>query len=148
MMSTLAELIRNQRHDVCDDRRLSINDLKRLAKNVEPGSTFFDHSSCCEWTAYVNHNRPRDKYIMFYFQGSKVSLHRLLYENFVGDLGWNDYIKHSCGRRDYCANVNHLCKYQYTNKKYVAPKIKKHKVADDPTLTPEPPPISLTINFS
>ena len=108
----LSELAKNQRRDVSTSKKLQYTDLKRIAKNL--GTSIFDEN-CSIWKGYITNakNISKGVYINFYFRGKKYALHRLLYNNFVGDLNDDEYIKFSCVNKGKCCNVNHLVKYKY-----------------------------------
>ena len=40
-------------------------------------------------------------------------MHRLLYENYIGNINEDDYIKFTCINKGKCCNVNHLKKFSY-----------------------------------
>jgi len=102
------ELIKKQRLTCKNNRKVSLYDIKRISKNIN--SSIFDASNCCLWKGYITNknNINKSKYINFYFRHSKVALHRLLYENYVGNLENNQYIKYSCTNKGFCCNVNHM----------------------------------------
>lgn len=112
----LKELVTNQLKTVPPNRRLIYKDLARITKYIE--TSIFDENVCCIWDGYVTNakNAKKGTYINFFFRNKKVALHRLLYENFVGQLGDDYYLKFSCENdenRGKCCNVNHMLKYKY-----------------------------------
>ena len=112
----LKELITNQLKTVPPNRRLIYKDLARITKYID--SSIFDEDTCCIWDGYVTNakNAKKGTYINFFFRNKKVALHRLLYENFVGILGDDYYLKFSCENdenKGKCCNVNHMLKYKY-----------------------------------
>lgn len=112
----LKELVTNQLKTVPPNRRLIHKDLARITKYVD--SSIFDEEKCCIWDGYVTNakNAKKGTYINFFFRNKKVALHRLLYENFVGPLGDDYYLKFSCDdeeNKGKCCNVNHMLKYKY-----------------------------------
>lgn len=116
----LDELITKQLKNVNQERKLYNKDLRRIVKYID--SSIFDDNKCCKWNGYVTNeaNAKRGTYVNFFFRNKKVALHRLLYENFVGILGEENYLKFSCD--DYencgkCCNINHMIKYKYNNQK-------------------------------
>jgi hypothetical protein len=116
----LDELISKQLKTVNLERKLYNKDLRRIVKYID--MTIFDENKCCMWNGYVTNeaNAKRGTYVNFFFRNKKVALHRLLYENFVGVLGEENYLKFSCD--DYencgkCCNINHMIKYKYNNQK-------------------------------
>lgn len=112
----LTELTSNQLRNIRADRRMVYRDLCRVAKYIS--SSIFDEDNCCIWDGYVTNakNTKKGTYINFFFRNKKVALHRLLYENFVGALGDDYYLKFSCDgqeNRGRCCNVHHMMKYKY-----------------------------------
>ncbi len=111
----LKEMVTNQLKTVPPNRRLIYKDLARITKYIN-SSIFGDE--CCIWDGYITNakNAKKGTYINFFFRNKKVALHRLEYENFVGPLGDDYYIKFSCENeenRGKCCNVNHMLKYKY-----------------------------------
>lgn len=127
----LDELISKQLKNVNLERKLYNKDLRRIVKYIN--MSIFDENKCCMWNGYVTNeaNAKRGTYVNFFFRNKKVALHRLLYENFVGVLGDENYLKFSCD--DYencgkCCNINHMIKYKYNNQKdYLKPGEEKEK---------------------
>jgi hypothetical protein len=113
----LDELITKQIKNVPIERKLHNKDLRRIVKYIN--SSIFDEEKCCMWNGYVTNetNSKRGTYVNFFFRNKKVALHRLLYENFVGPLGEENYIKFSCDDNNNndgkCCNINHMLKYKY-----------------------------------
>jgi len=105
----LTELIEKQRKDVCQDKKLLLSDMKRIVNNIN--MSIFS-KECCFWNGYVANkdNKQRPKYITFYFHHKKVSLHRLLYCNYVDNLESGQYLKYICSNKGICCNVNHFNK--------------------------------------
>ena len=114
----LRELVSNQLKHVPSGRRLVYSDLSRISKHIT--ISVFDEDNCCVWGGYVTNakNSHKGVYVNFFFRNKKVALHRLLYENFVGPLGDDYYLKFTCdnqGNRGKCCNVNHMVKHKYNN---------------------------------
>jgi hypothetical protein len=114
----LKELVSHQLKNVPPNRRLIYKDLARITKYIE--TSVFDENECCIWDGYVTNakNAKKGTYINFFFRNKKVALHRLLYENFVGPLGDDYYLKFSCDKDDNkgkCCNINHMTKYKYNS---------------------------------
>lgn len=112
----LKELITNQLKTVPLNRKLIYKDLARITKYIE--SSIFDEDKCCIWDGYVTNakNSKKGTYINFFFRNKKVALHRLLYENFVGPLGDDYYLKFICENEENkgkCCNIHHMLKYKY-----------------------------------
>lgn len=114
----LKELTDNQLKNVNHDRKLHFKDFRRIIKYIN--SSIFDDTKCCMWDGYVTNdtNSKRGTYVNFFFKNKKVALHRLLYENFVGQLGDDYYLKFSCDEEKNCGkccNIYHMIKYKYNN---------------------------------
>jgi hypothetical protein len=105
----LVELIKNQRKDIINDKKLLYHDLKRISKYL---TTSIFGEECSVWNGYVTviKNDEKNSYINFYYCGKKYSLHRLLYLNYVGELSDSEYIKFKCPNKGRCCNVNHFYK--------------------------------------
>lgn len=110
------ELIQKQRQNIPNDKKLQLNDLKRICKYIN--SSIFDKNSCCIWSGYITNknNSTKGTYINFYFRMKKVALHRLLYSNFVDDLNVDEYLKFNCDNKGMCCNIHHLKKFKYQKK--------------------------------
>ena len=102
------ELIKNQRKNCKESKKLTLHDIKRISKNLR--TSIFDSSGCSLWEGYVTNKNKATKssYINFYFRHRKVALHRLLYENYVAELEENQYIKYNCPCKGICCNLNHM----------------------------------------
>lgn len=102
------ELIQKQRKDCKDSKKLNLSELKRISRNLQ--ESIFNEDSCTIWTGYITNNNSDTKpsYINFYFRNKKIALHRLLYENYVGDLDKKHYLKYTCKNKGICCNVNHI----------------------------------------
>lgn len=114
----LDELIIKQLKNVKIEKKLHYKDLRRIVKYIN--SSILDEDKCCYWKGYVTNesNSKRGTYVNFFFRNKKVALHRLLYENFIGQLTDDNYLKFSCedtGTNGKCCNVNHMIKYKYNN---------------------------------
>ena len=102
------ELIKKQRKSCKENKKLTLQDIRRIAKNLK--SSIFDSSCCSMWDGYITNKNKESKssYINFYFRHRKVALHRLLYENYVSDIEENQYIKYNCSNKGICCNINHM----------------------------------------
>lgn len=111
----LKELISSQLKDIPVDRKLRYKDMLRISKYIN--SSMFDDNVCCIWNGYVTNikNCKKGTYVNFYFKNKKVALHRLLYENFVGELDNSEYLKFNCDHKGSCCNVRHMVKYKYNS---------------------------------
>lgn len=124
----LKELIRNQRSNVDEDKKLYLQDIQRICKNVS--SSPFHKTDCCLWEGYITNLNKVNKgtYINFYFRHKKVALHRLMYANYVGEISNNDYLKYTCKNKGLCCNIHHLEKFKYNKANVEKTVIKKKKV--------------------
>ncbi len=104
----LIELIQKQRKNIIE-KKLLYNDLKRISKYLTK-SIF--NNECSLWNGYITTIKNDDKssYINFYYNGKKFALHRLLYQNFIGELNDSEYIKFNCCNKGKCCNINHFYK--------------------------------------
>jgi hypothetical protein len=130
----LRVLVAKQLKNIPSSKKLQFTDLKRISKKLS--RSIFDQNLCCLWTGYVTNinNISKGIYINFYFNGKKVALHRLLYLNFIGELGDDEYIKFTCKHKGKCCNIFHLIKYKYNRAENIEPietekSIKKHKIS-------------------
>jgi len=98
----LNELVKNQ-IILKENKKLSLSDMKRIIKYTD--KSLFG-SECCLWSGYITENKI--KYINFYFNKKKLALHRLLYQNYKGNLEDNQYLIYKCNNKGICCNVNHF----------------------------------------
>jgi len=110
----LNELVEKQLKNVYYANKLTYRDLNRLTKYIDH-SIFTD--KCCIWNGYISETGVDNKnyYINFFFKDKKVSLHRLLYTNFVGVINANEYIRVVCKNKGKCCCINHFVKFTITN---------------------------------
>jgi len=110
------ELIQKQRKCIPNDKKLQLNDLKRICKYID--TCIFNKNKCCIWSGYITNknNVTKGTYINFYFKKKKVALHRLLYCNFIDDLNADEYLKFNCDNKGMCCNIHHLKKFKYQKK--------------------------------
>jgi hypothetical protein len=66
----------------------------------------------------------------FYFNGKKVALHRLLYNNFLGDLDDSEYLKYNCENKGKCCNLNHFKRVIPENSFHETPNEPKDNIID------------------
>lgn len=148
----IRELVAKQLVNVPPHRRLLYKDLCRISRYIH--TSIASEEDCCIWNGYVtNTKNSRGSYINFFFRNKKVALHRLLYENFVGELNDNYYIKFSCECKDSngtCCNINHMIKYKYNTQcenvdveKKVTKKSKKNKIYDEESFVKD----KITLSF-
>lgn len=127
-------LIQRQRKDINIDRKLQLNDLKRICKYID--TDIFLTDNCCNWSGYVTNknNDTKGTYINFYFKKKKIALHRLLYYNFVNDLDTDEYIKFTCSNKGMCCNIHHMKKHKYIKKNKDVDLIKKNNKKNNITI--------------
>ena len=125
--SLFEELIKKQRKNCKESKKLTLQDIRRITKNLR--TSIFDVSCCSLWEGYITNKNKESKtsYINFYFRHRKVALHRLLYENYVSDIEENQYIKYNCSNKGVCCNINHM----YTIEKEEPKNDKKEKTSKD-----------------
>jgi hypothetical protein len=105
----LSKLIKNQKNDISLDKKLTFTDLIRISNNL-PSDIFSDN--CCIWLGYVTNlkSKKNNCYISFFYKNKKVSLHRLLFSNYIGNINNNEYIKYTCNNKGTCCTLNHMKK--------------------------------------
>lgn len=111
-----------QRMNIPENKKLKDSDFKRILKKID--SPLFG-DNCCLWKGYITDNKS--KYINFYFNKTKIALHRLLYLNFIGNLHDNVYLGYKCNNNGICCNINHLVIKKNNKKKK---KIKKKNTVE------------------
>lgn len=105
----LIELIQNQKKNVINGKKLLYSDLRRISKYL---SKSIFGNECSLWNGYITTIKNDDKssYINFYFNGKKYALHRLLYQNYIGELDDSEYIKFNCLNKGKCCTIGHFYK--------------------------------------
>ncbi len=116
----LENLIKNQKETIDIKCKLVLSDLKRLTNNLSQ-DIFQETCSLWDGPVLVANNK---EYISFFINGKKVSLNRILYKNYVGELDDNEYLKFSCSNKGRCCAIKHFYK--------VNKKIKKDKIKEEP----------------
>ena len=97
-------LIQKQRKNIRKSgnyNKMSFRDLKRLDTYIE--GDIFNSDDCIRYNGEVKKNTA-----IFSFKGKKVSLHRLLFHNFVDHIIRSNVIKFKCPNRGLCTNLNHI----------------------------------------
>jgi len=109
-------LIDKQLKDIDPNDRLSLNDIHRLTKYLRDNIFGED---CVEWGGYCERKTKRNRScgIIFYFNGDKRALHRLLFTNYISPIPENTHIYFTCKNGPYCANVTHMFMKEYNNRK-------------------------------
>jgi hypothetical protein len=99
------ELIQNQRKNIITDKKLSLSDLKRISLYL---SNSIFTNNCSLWEGYVTEIKNTNAFVNFFFNGKKQALHRILFNNFVGDVNENEYLKFTCKNKGKCCNITHI----------------------------------------
>lgn len=97
-------LIRKQRKKIIKNGnygRLSFDDIKRIDKYLN--SNIFNSDECCIYRGELKKN-----YATISYKGKKVSVHRLLYHNYINNLVKTDYIVFNCPHKGICCNLEHF----------------------------------------
>jgi hypothetical protein len=130
----LIELIKKQKKIIPVDKKLLLNDIKRISKYLT--SSIFGNE-CSLWTGYITviKNDEKNSYVNFYYCGKKYALHRLLYQNFIGDLLDSEYIKFKCPNKGKCCNINHF--YKINRDDNSCPEPKNDKTTTNTELNPD-----------
>ena len=102
----LGNLIKNQRENIELKSKLLLSDLKRLTNNLTK-DIFCEECSLWEGPILVANNK---EYISFFINGKKISLNRILYKNYIGNLDDNEYLKYSCENKGRCCSLKHIYK--------------------------------------
>tara|TARA_B100001013_G_scaffold257800_1_gene161237 strand:- start:802 stop:1215 length:414 start_codon:yes stop_codon:yes gene_type:complete len=97
-------LIRKQRKEIIKKGnygKLSFDDIKRIDKYLN--SNIFCSDECCIYRGELKKN-----YATISYKGKKVSVHRLLYHNYINNLIKTDYIVFNCPNKGICCNLEHF----------------------------------------
>jgi hypothetical protein len=120
----LEELISHQLKDIPVDR-MGYGDLLRLSKRLQ--SSIFN-SDCVPFKVHQRSKKSkRLSYPVFFFNGERVALNRLLYKNFIGELISGEYLHCGCGHYN-CLCLSHLEKHQSAHRRTDRPPTKKKKM--------------------
>jgi hypothetical protein len=104
--SILENLIKKQKEHVELKSKLLLSDLNRVTNNLSK-DIFSDECSLWDGPILIANNK---EYISFFINGKKVSLNRILYKNYVGELYDKDYLKYSCINKGRCCSLQHIYK--------------------------------------
>jgi hypothetical protein len=118
------ELIKNQRKNLSNDRKLGLSDLKRISSYLNK-SIFIEE--CSLWDGYITEIKNSTSFVNFFYNGKKQALHRLLYYNFVDDVSDNEYLKFSCENKGKCCCIKHILKLKKNEKKTIEKPNKSEK---------------------
>ena len=116
-------LIKKQKNNipnVGNYSKLTFDDIKRLDKYIK--GNIFNSYACCIYKGEL-----KKAYATISFKGKKVSVHRLLYHNYIDNITKDDYVYFSCYNKGACCNLNHF-KILKNKKK---PNINKNDEIDD-----------------
>lgn len=97
-------LLKRQRKDIRtigNYGRLKFDDIKRVEKVIR--KNIFDNDNCCLFIGCY-----KNGYSLISFRGINVSLQKLLYHNYIGDIDRWRWIKYKCDNIRTCCNLNHL----------------------------------------
>jgi len=100
-------LIKNQLSNVDIKYRLNLSDLRRIADNLL--DDIFSNE-CSIWAGPVITNSNNKSYISFFYNTKKISIHRILYKNYINNLSDNEYLKYTCKNQEICCCINHFYK--------------------------------------
>lgn len=121
------EMLSKQNKEIDFYKKLRYFDIVKIILHID--CTIFDNEHCCKWLGKtINSDKKRGTYIPYYFNKKKLPLHRLIYENFVRKLNFDENIKFACHNSNFCCNINHM------NVVKVNKKIKENKkmlIVDD-----------------
>ena len=101
-------LIRKQRKNIKmigNYGKLSFDDIKRIDKYIEEDIFNNENKECIIYRGELKKN-----YATISFKGRKVSVHRLLYHNYIDDIKERDQIAFLCENRSICCNLKHFYK--------------------------------------
>jgi len=121
------KLIKNQINNIDSKDKLSLLDLKRLADNLL--NDIFG-SECCFWGGPIITNLNNKSYISFFHNGKKISIHRILYKNYINKLENNEYLKYTCENQGICCCLNHFYKKEKPEKNSEFPDSNTYKPND------------------
>ena len=113
------EMVIKQLKNIPLAQKLLYDDIQRIGKFLK--TSIFDNDHCSLWNGYITNenNKSKGTYINFYFNKKKISLHRIMYINFVENIEPTQYIKYICQNKGKCCNVNHLQKYTYKKQNHL-----------------------------
>jgi hypothetical protein len=100
----LRRFINNQRPDIQQRgnySKMTFEDIKRVDRYIQ--CDIFNSRECC-----LYRGETKKKYATMSFQRKKVSVLRLLYHNYVGDIEKSDVHTHTCDNPGICCNLNHF----------------------------------------
>jgi len=100
-------LIKNQLSNMDNKYRLNLSDLKRIADNLL--DDIFGNE-CSIWCGPIITNPNNKSYISFFYNNKKISIHRILYKNYINNLNDNEYLKYTCNNQGICCCINHFYK--------------------------------------
>ena len=106
------KLIKNQLNNIDNKDKFNLHDLKRIADNL---LTDIFSDECSIWRGPIINNSNNKSYISFFHNGKKISIHRILYKNYINNLEDNEYLKYTCKNQGICCCINHFYKVNNNN---------------------------------
>ena len=106
----LIEMCVRQRANVQEKYKLSAKEMRRLIQSLEYGKSIFGSPTdpCVLWTGYMVEKDGKYQYVNFYIRNKRYSLHRVLYDNFIGSADESKQLKHICSNPAICCNLGHI----------------------------------------
>lgn len=83
--------------------KLSFDDIKRLDKYIDNDIFNKDNDECIIYKGELKKN-----YATISFKSRKVSVHRLLYHNYIDNITEHDQILFNCKNKSTCCNLMHF----------------------------------------
>ena len=105
LQDNLTNLLNHQRKNIKDIGlygELSFDDMKRLDLAIDGDPT--SSNDCCLYNGPIINKQ----YCSLSYKGTKCSIIRLIYHNFVKDVEQHHRIFHTCKNKGICCNYKHL----------------------------------------
>ena len=80
--------------------KMFFEDIQRIEKNIQKD---IFANTCCLYKGEI-----KNGFASISFKGKKVSVQRLLYHNYIGEIKRNQIIKYTCENKGTCCCLNHL----------------------------------------
>jgi hypothetical protein len=128
----LYHYVHNQRKDIPDTGnygKMTYEDIKRIDRFVH--ENIFTSTKCCLYQGEV-----KKTYCTMSYNSKKISVLRLIYHNYVGDIDKSDTIEYLCENSGICCNLAHFklknkpkkeMKYKPAVNKYTLPVLRPRK---------------------
>ena len=97
------ELISRQLNNI-NFNKLSKLDLLRISNKIN-NSIFTENCCIYQGNIIIKNNK---KYIPFFYNYKKVSLTRILYNNFIININNNNNLLYTCENKGQCCSLNHM----------------------------------------